>query len=218
MTIPRAIARRLRRVTPVVVEGALNRLTGADPSEVNRRLGNDADVSFSFRPPLDAMAALIERIGSGGRIRHVRDRTYLEWRFRNPLSRYGFLLSGVGGCDGYLVLQEYAGQYADPTRMNIVDWEATSSLALERLLHAAFRVAGHRKQLFVWSATLSHEKLDLLAKHRFSSVEEGTGNLMNFVLVRALAEDRPQPEWLLAGRLLTDLSEWDIRMLYSMHG
>ena len=165
------------------------------------------------------MSALLKRIGTDGRIRHVRDRTYLEWRFQNPLSRYGFLLSDDRGLDGYLVLQEYTSAFADPARLNVVDWEATSMPALERLLEAACRLAGHRKQLFTWTATLSPEKLALLAKRRFrEEKEEGAGQQKNSVLVRALAKDRPARDWVLAGKPLTDLTEWDLRMLYSMHG
>ena len=41
---------------------------------------------------------------------------------------------------------------------------------------------------------------------------------MNSVLVRALVKDRSATDWLLAGKPLTDLTEWDVRMLYSMHG
>jgi hypothetical protein len=59
--------------------------------------GTSRPSPWHWNRSLDAITALVERIGCDGRMRHVRNRTYFERRFRNALSRYGFLLSGEGG-------------------------------------------------------------------------------------------------------------------------
>jgi hypothetical protein len=222
LSVARSLVRRVQRASHGKVDRVFRSFAGTDPGEVGRCLqknpGNHLGVSFVFEPPLDAMSELVERIGTDGRIRHVRNRTYFEWRFQNPRSRYGFLIYGSGSLEGYLVLQESASGYSDPTRLNVVDWEATSTLALDRLLEAACRIAGHGKELFVWSATLSREKLDRLAKGRFRlQEEERLGGHTNSILVRSLVTGRPVADWLLAGKSLADLADWDVRMLYSMH-
>jgi hypothetical protein len=102
--------------------------------------------------------------------------------------------------DGYLVLQEYAGPYSDPTRLNVVDWEATSASVLEP--PSRCRISDSRpSQTIVGLAG-----------------QEGTGNQMTLVLVRALDKDRRAADWQWADRPLMDLAGWDSRMLYSMHG
>ena len=100
-SVPHGIARRLRRVLPASMDRAFRLLAGTGPFEAAQASG----VSFCFEPPqVEAMSALVQRIGNDGRIRHVRDRAYLEWRFQNPLSRYGFLqgvtMLGFDGCPG----------------------------------------------------------------------------------------------------------------------
>lgn len=51
-------------------------------------------VAIERKPRLDAMSELVERLGHDGRIRHLRDREFLAWRFRNPLRLYRFLYAG----------------------------------------------------------------------------------------------------------------------------
>jgi len=57
------------------------------------RGGLEASRHVSLEPAQrpKAMAALVERIGGDGRIRHVRDREYFAWRFRNLRSLYRLL-------------------------------------------------------------------------------------------------------------------------------
>lgn len=194
-------------------------LAEVDPGQVARNLEGGPSISFALAPRVDAMSALVRRVGSDGRIRHVRDRTYFEWRFKNPFRRYAFLYCDEAGLEGYLVLQERTAA-GDPTPLNLVDWEATSPEVFDRLLAAASRVAGHDGQLFIWSATLPQAHLALLARNGFRAVrpEPGPGRHLPALLVRALANDRPASEWLHAGRRLLDLADWDLRMLDSMHG
>ena len=164
------------------------------------------------------MAGLVERIGHSGRIRHVRDTEYFEWRFQNPLSRYRFLYRDTDRLEGYLVLQEYTSESDKRDMVNIVDWEATGTAAKAELLRAALRLIGSRR-VVVWSATLTQETIDLLVRNRFSSDTPSSAMVQQCpgILVRAI-HDQGEGEWLLGGLRLTDIANWDMRMLYSMSG
>ena len=200
----------MRRITKRFPALSGQFLAEIDPSQVK-----SASVSFAFQPQPAAMAELVDRLGSDGRIRHVRDRAFFEWRFQNPLSRYGFLFCGEGRLDGYLVLREYTSPSADREPLHIVDWEAATPEVLARLVQAACSVAGSRKPLFVWSATESPERTAVLAQRGFRSVKE---NWTAGLLVRAVAGNRGATDWSFAGRRMANLAEWDLRTLYSMHG
>ena len=79
-------------------------------------------IHFEDKPRIAEMSELVERIGSTGQIRQVRDHQYFEWRFQNPLSRYRFLFWVKPRMEGYLVLQEYTSPYGNDEIVNIVDW------------------------------------------------------------------------------------------------
>jgi hypothetical protein len=195
------------------------RLTEVDPSQIACDLEGGRAISFALSPRVDAMSALVRGIGTDGRIQHVRDPTYFEWRFQNPFSQYGFLYCDRAELEGYLALQERPMDPEDPA-LNIVDWEASSPEVFERLLRSASHVAGPNRQLFIWSATLSPLYSALLAKNGFRAIdtEPGPGRQLPAMLVRSLKEDRPASEWTFAGRRLLDLADWNLRMLDSMRG
>lgn len=71
-----------------------------------RRTGglSSAAVRVEAAPRADAMADVVARLGHDGRLRHVRDETYLRWRYRDPLHEYRFLVQGADRLRGYLVL------------------------------------------------------------------------------------------------------------------
>ena len=182
---------------------------------VNHRFRSPA-ISFGLEPRIDAMAALVET-ADDDRVRHLRDRTYLAWRLQNPQRTYGYLFFDEDGLEGYLILQENAAGLAD-RRLNIVDWEGKRESVLGHLLEAAGQIAGDRS-LWIWSRCLSSRKLALLTGNGFQPQSfQGQSFRQPKLLVRALAGDRQSSDWLFAGRRLTDLTNWDIRMLDSMHG
>jgi len=170
-------------------------------------------------PRCTAMAELIERIGSKGRIRHVRDREYFDWRFQNPLSRYRFLFWDKTGLDGYLVLQEYTSEFASKDGVNVVDWEGADTAVQVELLQAAVSYAGERS-LMIWSATLPPDTIALLGAQGFKSVRQPRGTIQQCpaVLVRPIRDEHLDGEWLFSDRRLLDLDNWELRMLYSMAG
>jgi GNAT superfamily N-acetyltransferase len=138
-------------------------LATLEPDEIARRFRWPPLVSFTVAPRIDAMSALVERLGTDGRIRHVRDREYFEWRLRNPLRRYGYLYADGPEGSGYLILQEPAPESAEAKVLHVVDWEGTSLPVLGRLLEAACFAARRPGLLFVWSATLTAERLAIPA-------------------------------------------------------
>jgi hypothetical protein len=176
-------------------------------------------ISFEDRPRCTAMAELVERIGSRHKIRHIRDQEYFEWRFQNPLSRYRFLFHDKTGLNGYLVLQEYTSEFSGNEVLNVVDWEGTSVTVKAELLQAALSFAVNRS-LIIWSATLPPEMTAVLCAKGYKMVSQwqGTAQQVPALIVRPIRDENLEDDWLFADRQLLDLSNWELRMLYSMLG
>jgi hypothetical protein len=152
--------------------------------------------------------------GSDGRLRHVRDEAFFEWRFRNPLCRYRFLFleTAEAELDGYLVLQAPVWRYRNEIRL--ADWEARTPAGRETLLRTVVeRLAP--PVAAVWSATLSGEVRELLTRAGFAPVRRGTEELRPSILAKLVQEDAPETDWFVAGRSLLDLASWDLRMIDS---
>jgi GNAT superfamily N-acetyltransferase len=176
-------------------------------------------LSIQQTPRPKAMAELVKQIGNDGRIRHVRDEIYLAWRFQNPLCRYRFLFWEEGGLKGYLVLQEYVSKYMNRTRVNIVDWEATSLNVSAELLRAAVSCCDFA-DLEIWSATMDSGKKMLLRDAGFKPLETGKGKkrIQFSILVKSLRDDTLDKGWAIANVPLLDMSNWDVRMIFSTMG
>lgn len=169
-------------------------------------------------PDARAMADLVTRLGNDGRLRHVRDAQYFTWRFENPTRDYRFIYGGNGSLNGYLVLQAQLPGHPNRARVNIVDWEATSAATLRDLLRVAID-HGRFEELTTWSATLGEGKRTILAEHGFAPAPPTKDSkYRNCLLARPTGDPLPAGNWTLAGRRLDDLSNWDLRLLYSMHG
>jgi hypothetical protein len=176
-------------------------------------------VARAARP--EQMAELLDRIGTDGRVRHVRDAAYVAWRYQNPRRTYRFLFWGESRLDGYLVLQ--AIRHATTQRVSIVDWEAISAEIRGELLRAAIEW-GRFAHLATWAESLPAETQSLLGEHGFTAATRPTSLGRAYrdraprsnVLVRSLRrESLDQPRWLVAGRDLLALGDWDLRMIYS---
>jgi hypothetical protein len=215
----RRIFRRLRTGDPAGRENPFHRLDRA--ASLTEAEGNPF-VTVAREPDCDAMAQLVERIGNGERIGHVRDREYFAWRFKNPLSRYRFLYWKDPMLKGYLVLQAW-GNPRRRAAVNIVDWEAATPRARKELLDAALRW-GEFETVRIWCATLPDEAKTLLAGAGFEPWEtrEGHGRGLyasahrGGVLVRRLHDETlKSSDWTLGNRKVLDMSHWDLRMIYS---
>lgn len=173
-----------------------------------------ARISVGSTPWPTAMADLVRRLGSDGRIRQVRDTEYLEWRYKNPLYTYRFLFCGDHELTGYLVVQ--AKLFNNFGVVNLVDWEATTLEVRQDLLRTLLKW-GHFNLLTIWSATLPKETLTLLQKEGFMLKDESgdSGEYRPGLLVRALRERNDEEGWTVGRRCLLKIENWDLRMIYS---
>jgi GNAT superfamily N-acetyltransferase len=183
----------------------------------SRNVDSNITIEQTSRP--EEMARLITKIAYDGRIRHVRDTSYLSWRFKNPLHRYLFVYWKETELEGYLVLQEYISDMMEKVGFNIVDWEGTSLHVRTGLLRKAVELCSSTL-LNIWSTTLCGETRTLLKDSGFRPGKEipGVGTPQPCLLVRPVQDDMLQEDWLLGRHRLLDMSSWDIRMIYSMHG
>jgi len=189
--------------------GSLGRVAG-------RKTGTT--IVFERSARAEAMAALIQRLGHDGRIRQVRDAKFLAWRYRNPWREYGFLyLECADRLEGFLGLGRFH-EYRPPMNpFHIVDWEGTSPEARAELLEVALR-HGRFPEIGAWSAAVHAEDQEVLAAAGFIPSElESRARGLPSVLVRAIGAASAS-EWKLGNRHLVDRANWDMRLLYSMHG
>jgi hypothetical protein len=158
------------------------------------------------------MASLVTRLGSDGRIRHVRDETYFAWRYRNPLCRYRFLFWREADLEGYLVLSCRPRMKV----VSIVDQEATDVEVFSALLQAAVSL-GTFDRLHIWTRSLSPPELARLDALGFKPHEQPPGitHFRRTVLVRPVDLQNHGSEWTLAGRRLLEPASWDLRMIYA---
>ena len=187
-----------------------------DASMARRRSVSELPIAVERAPRLDAMAELVERLGHDGRIRQVRDRAYLAWRFNNPLSEFRFVYCGKERLDGYLVLGRRASDLGAFDRVYVADLEAIDDAVRAELLCAATDW-GRFPEFVTWSATLSEAELRAFTGQGFGPVDmEQAVRGFPCVLVRPLPNGSSDGDWTLAGRPLLDLANWDVRVLYSM--
>ncbi len=166
-------------------------------------------ISSQATPLPNEMESLVNRLPTDGRLRHVRDRTYFQWRFRDPMRSYRFLFAGGDRLEGYLVLQRTLDR---DDRVSIVDLEAASDSILEELLTTA--IDDERfSVLSTWRLGATPAAARLLDRHGFSPAARSKS-----VLVRSVRSADLNERWTLAGRPLDDASQWDLRMIYSMDG
>lgn len=160
-------------------------------------------------PLADEMESLVNRLPRDGRFRHVRDRTYFTWRFKNPMRSYRFLFAGGDRLEGYLVLQRGLDR---ENRVSIVDWEGANDSVLEALLNAAVH-DGRFSILSAWRLGATPGAERVLDRHGFRPTERSKS-----ILVRSVRHAELEEPWTLAGQALDDARHWDVRMLYSMDG
>jgi GNAT superfamily N-acetyltransferase len=194
-------------------------LADIDADRFRHRLRESPWICLEDMPRCAAMAELVERIGGCGRMRHVRNRQYFDWRFENPLSNYRFLFWEKTHLEGYLVLQEYTSEYADKEALNIVDWEASNLTIQAELLEAAMKLHANRS-FVIWSISLPRPVITVLEKagFRLERQPQSATHHRPSLLIRPVRDEEHNSDWLFAGERLLDIETWDLRMLYSMLG
>jgi hypothetical protein len=167
-------------------------------------------LSVQREPLVPEMAELVRALPWDGRIRHVRDETFLGWRYKNPLHEYRFIFAGGDRLEGYLVLQRLVRR--GHRRICIADWEARDERVFEALLAAA--IGGGFSHLHAWSAGAAPGGADVLARNGFEAAEE----FETSILARATRDEEMKQPWMLADRRLDSAPDWDVRMIYSARG
>ncbi len=196
----------------------------ADERRPFRRLDaapSPSGVAIAREPRPDAMAELCARRGHDGRLRHVRSREYLAWRFANPMYEYRFLYRAQGErLDGYLVLRAQKMRLHPTPRVCIADLEGSDARVRAELLAAAIDT-GRFAELVAWGARISPHERALLAERGFEPLEPARGvrgvRGGPCALVRATRASG-EAEWSLGAHALLDPASWDLRMLDSMAG
>ncbi len=107
--------------------------------------GDDVRIELSDEPRIGEMAALIEALGHDGRLRHVRDASFLAWRFRHPFNRYRFVYAAADPLAGFLVLKWGPARRGLNARVHIVDLEAGTSTCAARCWRARSVSVGSRR-------------------------------------------------------------------------
>jgi GNAT superfamily N-acetyltransferase len=177
-----------------------------------------AFITAEKTPRVEQMAALIERLPYDGRIRHVRDATYLAWRYRNPIRQYRFFYYERGGTlEGYLVLARHVECQLPTLPFHVVDWEGTSDAIRSDLLHCAADVA-NISELGTWAVSLSDTDRAHLAHAGFEPTDLNMRRRgMPCIIVKNLRGASPT-SWTLGDGSLLDANRWDLRLIYTMHG
>jgi GNAT superfamily N-acetyltransferase len=188
---------------------------------LGRTPGRESGTTLVFERAVraQAMAALIERIGHDGRIRQVRDAEFLAWRYQKPAREYGFLYleRSDGRLDGFLALGRFPAYQPPMLAFHVIDMEGTTPAVREELLATALR-HGRFPAIGAWSAGVSAEDRPLLDRAGFVPVDIASrARGLPCVLVRAVGSTAAS-EWRIGRRHLADPRDWDMRLLYSMHG
>lgn len=187
---------------------------------LEQRSKRGGDMRFEVRTdaaPAE-MAALVARLAYDGRIRHVRDERFFAWRYRHPLHRYRFLLAWHGSAlAGYLVLQRGLSAYANPVRVNVVDWEAESPAARAALLDQAI-AAGRFDELVTWRSPQDDERARTLQEAGFVATDlEQAARGLPCILIRPVAAQADGAHLTLGTHRVLEGASWDLRMAYTSY-
>lgn len=174
------------------------------------------NVMISKFPHPQQMADLVRGNPYDGRIRHVRDETYYNWRYSNPRSEYRFLYRQSSSLEGFLVLR--ASSYPSSMDVKVVDWEVSSSEMLGELIQFALEL-GELNSLSVWATTLLPFERQLLTNIGFRIIEEPVGGGKTFprpsVLIKAIQVDPELTNCVVNDQTIVDVNKWDLRSIYS---
>jgi len=179
---------------------------------------NGVTIHLSAEPRPEQMARLVRQTGHDGRLRHVRDAAFLEWRLGNPLAEYRYCFAGEDSLDGYAILRISRAAGVPDSRVVIADIEAIDERTRAALLEAVVR-PGSFEHLYAWSATLRTGDIGFLEKCGFTPAI-GTDDVHAHpqILGRPTGDATCEASWCLYGVSLLEACNWDMRMIYSMAG
>lgn len=200
--------RRIPAMRRAAAARAFSRLDRALPAHT----GADTTLTVSTSPASEQLAQFVASLPYDGRIRHVRNAAYFDWRYRNPLHEHRFVyLSSGAALRGYLVLERALSDFANGLRINIVDWEARSPEDLRVLLEATLRIAA-APELATWTATCDPDRVSALRACGLAPIDvDATRRGLPSILVSQIGDQAPT----VPGRNPLTLADWDIRMIYT---
>jgi hypothetical protein len=174
---------------------------------------NKLPIFVTKDPICEAMTEFVEKLCNDGRIRHVRDRNFFSWRYKNPRSEYRFLYWGdEEKIDGYITIRS-RGNKKDGKVM-IVDWEAVDHEISRQLLNASIKL-GEFNSISTWSETLSLEKKNLLIDCGFKistyNIEENPTHFPPVLLIKNITDNN----WKIENCNMLEIHNWDLRPIYS---
>jgi hypothetical protein len=179
-------------------------------AQLGRPSAPHGPIQSSSHPRAEDMARLVERTGRPDKIRQRKDSRFYVWRFGSPLSRYRFYYWQETGLGGFLALN---------TRLpvgpvHLVHWAASTPDVLTDLLQAAVQDFG---SLEVWSATLPEAMVATLGELGFTLAESPLPDTAYrpSLLAQRLNAGALDGKWSLAGRDVSDLKNWELRMVCS---
>jgi hypothetical protein len=165
---------------------------------------------FVEKGPLpEEMATLVKQNNKDSRVRHIRDGDYFSWRYQNPFSDYRFLYWKDTILEGYLVLR--ASTIRSSSTIQIVDWEATRPEVQDDLFKAVVRL-GNLKEIKIWAETYSKNTLEELSKYGFETLTDESNPSF---LIKSINSNDDQFNGIAENRQITNLSNWDLRAIYS---
>jgi hypothetical protein len=175
----------------------------------------DKYIFIAMSPKSDEMTALVDLIGYDGRLRHIRDQQFFDWRFKNPSSRYRFLfLARDSNLDGYLILR--ASTDLSRKAITIVDLEAVDHQTRNELLKAAVDLC-RNSLLIIWTDSLSPESRSALEQLGFTFSTESSDDMPTHpnILIYAIRQGSTNTPFVFSGLNLLDRKNWDLRAIYS---
>lgn len=202
-----------RGVLPRAISRFLGSSSGSQPGSSLARDGWELD----REPCPEVMARLVASQGlRAGYLSLARDSTFYAWRFRNPRERYRFAWATAdGGPEAFLVLRdEIPGR-----RGNIIDYAETRPGRLGFLV-ARLLAGRHYDSLSVWDVAPRSADGALWGGLGFLSLQRIRKLLRPFqkpvpLLIRPLALEPRNEDWIVAGHDLRGIDVWDLREICS---
>ena len=189
----------------------------AEPfSALEENASQSTTIELTNKPDIPAMIVLLEQNHNERKpISHRRSKTYLEWRFNNPLSQYRFLFSKENGnYTGYLALQAFA---TNPVTIRVVDYSVQHTEVFRTLVNFVTKNS-HAENICMWTVTKPQEIKNALVDLGFifphGKTRPGYPEDLAFMVRPITIKPRPD-SWRYGERELLDINNWDLNWIYS---
>lgn len=189
-----------------------------DNSQRNDEIYHRARMQFPSRISLEntprplEMSRLVDSTLPKDKITLVRDESFFQWRYNNPLSKYRFLYWYDDGLKGYLVLQSHLYSIESLGTYNIFELEATDSSIKIELLNAMTSIMND-VSISVWTNMLDQVSYEFLESKGFK--EENSAKSVKehsrTILIRPIGKHDEKIEF--QGLNLLDADNWDFKMI-----